>query len=202
VANAFWGQLQRLENLSHGLKADLESDRLALMKAYSAARSDPNKSRGSTHQQILNPQIHNNSVLRLRYRDLTAKFNAAVSAASAALKKIGITPSTLSGLGQLGPIPVVPIIAVTALGAAFLIYESVRTATDAQRKATAGLLKILSDPTASDEQKKEAAAALRKTATTPTSDIFGFGNLVPVLGIIAAIIIVPQVLKALPRRAT
>jgi hypothetical protein len=202
--DAFWAQLQNLENNAKRIAADLDTDKLELQHAYARAKAMsatitltppggipvvlPNPARVEA-LKALGERIHNNSVLRLRYRDLVANYNKAVNGAAAALKSIGLTAP------QLGAVPlVVPIVAVTALGVALAIYPTVRLQTDAQRRATQALLNVLADPNSTAEQKAEATRALGKAADKPPPDIFG--SLVPVLGLVALIVIGPQLLSA------
>lgn len=196
--DSFWSQLQRLENLAKPLAADLEADRLALQSAYSEARRASDPAVAALHQKLLQPQIHRNSTLRLQFRDLVSKFNQAVNGASAVLKRAGFSTPQLSGLGAA--VIIVPVVAVAALLAAFAIYETVRTATDAQRRATTELIKILHDPTSTEAEKAQAAVALAKAAGTPPPLGFDLGAVVPILGLVAVIMLGPQILGMIPKR--
>jgi hypothetical protein len=190
----FWAQIQKLETASTNLKSDLEADRLKLMALWSATKRDPDRSRSAQNQAVLAPAIHNNSALRLRYRDLAAAFNKALGFTREAMVKAGYQPPTnLAGLGAVQLI--VPAVAAAALATAFLIYQSIRTATDAQRRATATLAKLVEDPTTSAQERAAAVAALGKSAQ-PT-DLMG--QIVPVLAILAALVVLPSVL---PKRST
>lgn len=185
----FWSQINKLESISGALKNDLEADRLKLMALWSATTRDPDRARAAQNQAALQPVIHNNSTLRLRYRDLAGAFNNALAFTRDAMVKAGYKPPTnLAGLGQVQLL--VPAVAVAALATAFLIYQSIRTATDAQRRATATLAKLVEDPTATPAERAAAVAALGKSAT-PT-DLMG--QIVPVLAILAAIVVLPSVL--------
>lgn len=196
AADVFWAQIQNLETLSSRLKSDLAADRLKLMALYSVTRKDPNPKRAAANQALLQPQIHRNSVLRMRYAGLAAAFNKAVDAARGTLKRAGYAvPRNLDGLG--GPI-YVGALAVAAVATAFLIYQSIRTATDAQRRQTGIIERVINDPTLTPEQRiaelvgvKEAAAAARPLFN------FDLGQMVPILGLIALIAIGPSLL---PRR--
>lgn len=192
--NEFWGFLNQLSQLGKKVRDDLSADRLTLTSLYTQARNDTDKVRGAAHMKALDPVIHNNSVLRLRYQDLVSKFNEAVAGASSMLKKAGLSTPALSGLG-VAPIIIIAGAALVALAAAFTIYEAIRVATDAQRKATGALVKILSDPTATPEEKAAAAAALAKGAGTNL-----FGDLTPLLGIIAVIVVAPPLIRAFSGR--
>jgi hypothetical protein len=203
AVDAFWAQLTRLEALAGRLRADLAADKLELQNAYTAARANPDPEQGAAAMAALNPLIHNNSALRMRFNELNAAFTNAVNGASAVLKRAGLsTPalSTLSGLGQAQLL--VPVVAVAALATAFVIYQSVRTATDSQRRATAAMLDILRDPSSSPADKAAAAAALRRAASIPPVNPFDLGALVPIGVIVLAIVVGPQLLRQFgPRRA-
>jgi hypothetical protein len=192
--DAFWAQLSKLETAAKRVRADLDADKAQLQAAYAATKTDPDPRRRTVSQAALQPLIHNNSVLRLRYRDLAAKFNQAMAGAAAALKSAGLTTPP-----QLGAVPVlVPVVAVTALGVAFAIYQTVRLQTDAQRRATTAMLAIINDPNTTPEEKAIAAAALAKTATTRPPNLFG--DLVPILGLVAVILLGPQLLRSFGTR--
>jgi hypothetical protein len=196
--DAFWSQLSKLRASSERVRTDLDADKAQLQAAYTATKADPDPQRRTVSQSALQPLIHNNSVLRVRYRDLAAKFNAAVAAAGSVLKSAGlVTP-------QLGAVPLlVPVVAVTALGVAFAIYQAVRTQTDAQRKATNAMLAIINDSGSTNEERAAALAALAKSAGSPPPSIFpGLGQLLPIIALVAVIVVGPQLLRSFaPRRA-
>jgi hypothetical protein len=144
--------------------------------------------------KALDPLVHRNSQLRLQYQSLVGKFKEAVAGASALLKKAGLTTPTLSGLG-VAPLVIVGV-ALIALAAAFTLYETVRVATDAQRRSTAEMSRIIEDPNATPEQKKAALDALQKGAGMPSI----FGELTPILGIVAVIVIGPSLLRMFQNR--
>mgnify|MGYP001618152054 CR=1 FL=1 len=188
--DTFWSQLQSLEARTGALKNDLEADRLKLMALWSSTKRDPNRDRAAQNQALLSPQIHNNSVLRLKYRGLVAAFNKVLGITRETLIQAGYQPpDNLAGLGVIAPF-IVPTIAAAALATAFLIYQSIRTATDSQRRATAALAKLVEDPTASPAARAAAAAALGKSAQ-PGGLV---QQLVPVLGILAALVFLPSLL--------
>lgn len=194
--NEFWGWLQDLSNKGAQLKAQLSTDRNQLMAAYTAARNDPDKVKGAAHMKALDPLVHNNSTLRLRYRDLAGKFKEAVDAASSMLQRAGLTTPTLTGLG-VAPLIILGI-AIAAAAAAWGIYESVALATQAQRQATTALLAILSDPNASPEAKLAAANALAKKAAE--GNPFDLSQVTPILIGVLAIMVAPQVLSMIKSR--
>jgi hypothetical protein len=194
--NEFWSWLQHLSDLGKQVKADLSSDRAQLMALYTQARNDTDAARGHAHMKALDPLVHNNSALRLRYQSLAAKFNEAVNGASALLKKAGLSTPQLSGLG-VAPLIILGV-ALAAAAAAWGIYQAVRVGTDAQRKATTALAKLLADPNATPAEKLLAAQALAKKARE--ANPFDLGNLTPVLAIVLAIMVAPTVLKMVESR--
>lgn len=193
--NEFWSWLQDLSNKGAQLKADLSADRLQLMNLYTLARNDSDKARGAAHMKALDPVINNNSMLRLRYQDLASKFKSAVDGASALLKKAGLSTPTLSGLG-IAPIIILGV-ALAAAATAWAIYESVRTATDSQRRATAALANILADPNATPAEKLAAAQGLTKPAG---QNPFDLGAIAPILGLVVLVMVLPSVTQMLPKR--
>jgi hypothetical protein len=194
--NEFWSWLQELSNKGAQLKADLSADRLQLMNLYTEARNDPDKARGAAHMKALDPVINNNSKLRLQYQDLATKFNDAVNGASALLKKAGLSTPTLSDLG-IAPIIILGV-ALAAAATAWGIYEAVRAATDAQRRATAGLANILSDPNATPAEKLAAAQGLSRQAAQ--GNPFDLGKVTPILIGVLLIMVAPTVLSMIPKR--
>lgn len=195
--NDFWSLLQQLQAGGNKIKADLSTDRLQLMNAYTAARNDSDAARGAAAMNALIPLIHQNSTLRLQYQGLAQKFTDTVNAASSWLRQAGLSTPTLSGMGDVTILVVGTALLLAA--AAWGIYEALAVATSSQRQATQALVKLLNDPTTTPEQKAAAAKALAKGAgTPPPGDPFGIGNLVMPLALIAAIILVP---KILPRRS-
>lgn len=200
TVDAFYSQLQSLSAKSRTVKAALEQNRLELMRLWNATRQDPDRQRAARHQAALRPLTHRNSVLRMRHRDLVTKFNAAVRAASSALTQVGIVAPELSGLGIAPALVLVPVVAVAALASAWLIYQSVRTSTEAQRKATAALATVLSDPQLSDEDRRLAIAALAKKTAAEDKGLFDVSGLIPLAGIVALIILGPPLLQAFTSR--
>jgi hypothetical protein len=189
--NEFWGWLQALSTNAKKVKADLDADRSQLMMLYSDARNDTDKARGAAHMKALDPLVHNNSALRLRYLDLVAKFKGVVNGVASALKAAGLSTPELSGLG-VAP-AVIAIGLIVAAAAAWGVYETVAVATAAQRKATNALANILADPSASDQEKLVAAQALAKQAAQ--SNPFDLGKLTPILIGVLAIMVAPTVLS-------
>ena len=195
--DAFWSQIQKLQALSTKLKSDLLADKAQLTALWSATKRDADAKRAAANQKLLAPLIHQNSTLRVRYQSLAAKFNEAVAAARASLERAGYrVPANLSGMG-VAPLVVIGGAAVAALGTAFLIYQSVRVATDAQRTKVNALARAMADPTLTPEQRELALRALAETDTRPPgTDLFK--DLAPVLGVIALLVLVPALLP--PRR--
>jgi hypothetical protein len=194
--NEFWGWLQALSDNAKKVKADLEADRAQLMALYTNARNDTDKARGSAHMKALDPLVHNNSVLRLRYQDLVAKFKSVVNGVAGALKKAGLSAPTLSGLG-LAPI-VIALGLILAAATAWGIYESLAVATASQRKATDALAHCASDPTLSPEQRAKCLDALKKGAAA--GNPFDLSKITPILVAVLAIMVAPQILSMVKAR--
>lgn len=218
TVGVFWSRLQDLESKLRADQAVLDSDRLRLQRAYSAARNDPDAERSARRRAALAPAIHRNSKDRLDHREVLAKYNKAAAAARDDLAKIGVRVPTLSGLG-VAPVVIVGVVAVTLLGAAFaawainhdniLSHQSDTDALIAQDRAAAS---IVTSPNATADQKSQALAIMKsgqktldKAVSTPKpADPFGIANalqaLVPVLGLVAIIAIAPKLIT--PSKAT
>jgi len=198
----FWKSLQALETYGKAEKAGLDSDKLRLQNAYSATRKDTNAARAKANQAILQPLIHKNSELRLMYADLIGKFNQAVNSASDVLKKAGLKAPALSGLGEVatGTI-VVGVVAVSLLGAAWAVAYSLHEQRAAQTSLISAALRVYNDPNATDAERAAAADTINKAGQKPpgVGDAFGFDKLMPIVGLLAAALIIPAVLQHVPR---
>lgn len=121
TADQFWKQIQWVAAQGRTQKSRLAQQKLELQSAYSAARAknDPGL------MAALQPLIHKNSELRLRWDDLRTNFNSVVEKARGFLGSHGINePPTLAGLGQLETI-VVPALWVAALVAVVAIIHEI-----------------------------------------------------------------------------
>lgn len=199
----FWSQLQKLEAGIKSLQSELNADRTQLMQLWDQTKTDPDRTRAAANQALLTPQIHHNSELRVMYQDIANKFNQTVQAASDALKTAGYSTPQLGGLGLV--IAVAPLAAVTLLGLAFAALAIAVVLTQAQRTATAAIAKVMTDPTLTVEQKKSLLAAgadAQKKAGDATGHplLPDLGPLVPILGLVALILLGPQLLKMVPGR--
>jgi hypothetical protein len=198
--NDFWGLLQQLQSLGNQLKADLDADRSDLIDLYNTARSQPDPAVAQAQMSALDPLVHNNSSRRLQYQDLVTKFNQAVNGASGLLNDAGLSTPTLSGLG-IAPLVLVAGAALLVAAAAWGVYEAVRAATDAQRNSTNAMQQIIANPTAyTPAEVQSAAAALAAQARNVNPDPFNLNALIPILGLVAAILLVPKILELLPKR--
>jgi hypothetical protein len=196
--DAFWAQLQAVENRAKRVIADLNVDKARLQAAYTSTKNDPDTRRRAQNQAALQPLIHNNSVLRLRYRELVAKFNATVQAASDILKRAGLSTPGLSGCEQLGVAPlVIGGVAVAGLAAMLLILKAIETATQSQRQRTDALIRCMEDPSLTPEARERCAAALR--ADTPKG-LLDLSGMVPALAIVALIVLGPQLMRTIGAR--
>lgn len=197
--NEFWAGLQQLQTFGNQVKADLTADRTQLMNLYTQARNDSDPVRGAANMKALDPIVNNNSVLRLKYQDLAAKFNEAVNGASALLKQAGLSTPTLSGLGIIPAGIIILGVALAAAAAAWAIYASLAVATAAQRTATSSLADIINHPqNYTPAQVKAAADALAKNAKA--ANPFDLSNVTPILIGVLAIMVAPTVLSMVKSR--
>jgi hypothetical protein len=197
--NEFWAGLQQLQTFGNQLKADLTADRTQLMNLYTQARNDSDPVRGAAHMKALDPIVNNNSVLRLKYQDLAAKFNEAVNGASSLLRQAGLSTPTLSGLGII-PVGIVVLgVALLAAATAWGIYEGMAVATAAQRTATASLATIIANPQNYTPAEVAAAAdAIAKKAKE--ANPFDLSSVTPILIGILAIMVAPTILGMVKSR--
>lgn len=191
TVDAFWSKVSDLERSAKAESQALEAQKLRLQNAYGAARRDPDPARSAANRALLEPLIHRNSGLRLKYRELVGKFNQAVGAARTFLERAGLRVPT-----ELGALPVVPIVAVAALGAALTILAIIATQRRSLDRAIDNAIRVASDPYATPEQREAARRALEVAARTTPKGPFDFSSLVPVLGILALILLGPQLLRA------
>ena len=203
----FWKQLQNVQNQIHAVDSALQADKATLTALYAQARKEYDPA-GAHDRAYLEPLIHQNSVLRLSYlAPVKAKFNAAVSAASAALRSAGYTTPNLSGLGLVPAVIIVPAIAVTLLGLAAGAVLIVNRLTESQINRTATARAIFSDPSTSFDQKLQLAGAFqqemdneKKNAPPPLG--IDLGWILPTAVVVAVIVLGPQLLRAFgPKRA-
>lgn len=207
TVDQFWTQLQRVETQIKAVDASLQSDKATLTALYSRARQmlDP---AGAHDRAYLDPLIHQNTVLRLSYlAPVKTKFNAAVSAASSALRGAGYTTPNLSGLGVVPAVIIVPAVAVAALGVAAAAVLIVNRMTQAQVGRTATARGIFGDTSTTPAQKLALAEAFQREmetekATSPPPLGVDLGFIVPAIALVALIVLGPQLLRAFgPRRA-
>jgi hypothetical protein len=201
----FWAQLQKLQNVLTAVDANLKADKAQLTHLYAIARTEA-EPQGSKDRALLQPLIHRNSELRLSYlKPARDKFNAAVSGAAAALKAAGFTPPALTGLGFGPALVIIPVIAVAAVLAGLELANIVSNMTAAQRARTATVAAIIGDHSITPEQKLALLKAQKdqtdaeKKANPP---LFDFGSLALPLGIVAAIVLGPQILRMVQGRRT
>lgn len=194
--DAFWRSLQDLEAKAHAEKARLEADRLRLQHAYTATRQEANAVRARDHRAMLDPLIHANSENRLRYSSLVLAFNRAVNGAAGALRSMGLAAPNLSGLS--GPeVILVPVVAVAALGTAWAIYATVHEQNASQGRLIDAALNVMNNPNSTPEERQQAVGVIANESKKkpPGSDPLGLSNLVPVLGLLALIVVVPPLLN-------
>jgi hypothetical protein len=121
TADQFWKQLEWVAAKGRSQKAQLAAQKLALQTAYTAARNAGDQAT----MTALEPLIHKNSELRVRYQDLASAYNDIVEKARAWLGEHGIQePPVLAGLGVLPAAAIVPALWVAGLVAvAAIVYE-------------------------------------------------------------------------------
>lgn len=200
TVDQFYGQLRALSNQIAQASGALSADKAKLTALYSAAK----RANNTKSMEALKPLIHNNSVLRLTYlAPVRTKFNEAVNAATATLKRAGITPPGLSGMG-IAPAILVPAAAVAAVVVALSAVAIVNRMTQAQVTRTNALAALMADAHTTPEQKLalakqlEAQANAERQANPPLFDPNAF---VMPLAILAAIMVGPQLIGAFNRRS-
>ncbi len=205
AVNDFWNSVTDLQANAEYEQSIMDDTRRKLIAAYSDARRDPDPARARSRMATLDPVVHQNNQIRLKYRDLVAAFNQAVNAAQDLIRKAGLTvPRQLSGLGQLETGVVIIGVAVSVLGTAWLILLWIKAANKANVDATDAAIAISKDPNATPEQRAAARDAILKRAKTPPppGNPFDLSGLVVPLGLVALIMLGPQVLRMLPQRKT
>lgn len=199
TVDQFYGQLRVLSNQIASASSALAADKAKLTALYSAAK----KANNAKAMAALSPLIHNNSVLRLSYlAPVKAKFNEATAAATAALKRAGVTPPGLSGLA-LAPAILVPAVAVAAVVAALAAVAIVNRLTQAQIARTNALAGIMADTHTTPEQKLALAAQLEaqaKAERQANPPLFDPNAFVMPLALVAAVVLGPQLIAAFRRR--
>jgi hypothetical protein len=202
AVDKFWKSVMQLEQAGRDERAKMVATRQKLIVAAHEARTDPDPDRSKARMALLNPLIHENSVVRMRYRDLAAKFNSAVHGARGVLAKAGLTvPHDLSGLGQIettAAVILVPVVAVAALGLGWEIYNTVKAQNQANTDAVDEAIRVSRDPSASPADVSAARSSIMRRAATPPpahQGLFDVSSLVPLAAMVAAIVIVPPLLK-------
>jgi hypothetical protein len=203
--NDFWNSVVDLQANAEYEQAVMDDTRQKLIVAYSDARNDPDPARAASRMAALDPVVHQNSAIRLKYRDLVGAFNQAVNGAKALIQKAGLTvPNQLSGLGQIETVTGIVIVgvAVAALGTAWLILNWIKAANKANVDATDATIAISNDTTATPEQRAAARDAITKrtAAPPPPGGFFDVSSLIPLAGLVALIVLGPKILDLMPKR--
>ena len=179
--------LQQMKSGIDQIAAALEADRQNLIAAYNDVRQHAGDPSYPAAKAALDQQTHRNSVLRLSYlAPLRSKFTQAVNASSAFLKSHGYATPGLSGLGVV--IAVAPAAAVVIVVAGIAAIGTVWALTQAQRTRTAQVASLI------DQQTRQINAE-------PPPLGLDWGAMVPIALAVAAIVLGPQLLALLPRRA-
>lgn len=195
----FWSELQSLQSQIQQVDDALNADKVRLGQMYSQAAANYDPSRDAW----IAPLIHRNTELRFNYlKPIKDKFNEAVNAAQGAIQAAGYTvPGQLGGMGLI----FVPAVAVAAVLVAIAAVVIVWRLTQAQIARTDTLQQLYADNSLTMDQKNAAATALASQAiaegkSQPPPLGFDFSQLLPLAAIIAAIVLVPPILKMLPKR--
>ena len=198
TVDRFWSELQALKSGIDAASSALEQNRTELAGMYARARAAYDPARDA----YLAPLIHRNTTLRITYlKPIRAKYNQAVNAAGAAIRRAGYTTPGLAGLG-LAPAIIVPAVAVAAVVVALAAVAVVNRMTQAQITRTNTMARIMNGGGTAAE-KLALAKAITDSANAESRanpPLLDFGALALPLALVAAIVIVPRLLPA--RRAT
>lgn len=198
----FWAELQNLENIAVGLKNSLNANKLRLQGLWSQTTRDPDAARRAKNQALLQPLIHQNSVLRVSYlAPIVAKFNQAGNAAAAALRSAGYRVPTLSGLGAA--IIIAPVAAVTIVVAALALAYIADRMTHSLNTSTDAVARVIGDPTTSVAEKDRLLASIKAEQEAVAKNKpagFDLGDVAPILLGVAAIMVLPTITRLIPSR--
>jgi hypothetical protein len=197
-----WSGLQQLENQITSVESTLNANKAELTSLYAQARAEYDPA-GAHDRAMLDPLVHQNTVLRLSYlAPIKARFNQAVQLAATALRGAGYSTPQLTGLGVV--IAIAPVAAVTLVLVALTAIAVVYRLTQAQTDRTATMRALFTDASATPAQKLALAAAMKQQteADTHANPPLGldFGAMVLPLGILAVILLAPQVLQTFRSR--
>ncbi len=195
--NQLWDGLARLRDGFNSVAADLKSNQAELTRLWSATKADTNAARRAANQKLLQPLIHQNSVLRLSYlAPIRDKYNEAVKLAADALKRAGYTtPGGLSGLGVV--VAFAPLAAATLVVAALAILTTVTIATQAQRTNTASVARVIGNANLTPQQQQDLLDTINRTnRSLPPPPGLDFGWVPWAIGGVLAIMVVPKILPA------
>lgn len=190
-----WAGLQKIEDGFNSITASLAADKAQLTALWSQTKADASPSRAAANQALLQPLIHQNSVLRINYaQPLKDKYNQAVELASNALKSAGYSTPTLSGMGDL---VIAPLAAVTIVVAALALLATVIVLTQAQRQNTANVAKIIGDPSTTPAQKQALLDAINKAnKSLPPPGGLDFGWIPWAIGGVLGIMLLPKLIPS------
>ena len=203
AVNDFWNSVTDLQAQAEYEQAIMDDSRQKLIAAYSDARRDPDPTRAASRMAALDPAVHQNSQIRLKYRDLVSAFNQAVNGAKDLIRKAGlIVPNQLAGLGQIETGIVIIGVAVAALGTAWLILQWIQSANKANVDLVDSAIAIANDPSATPQQRAAARDAITKRTATPPppGGFFDVSSLIPLAGLVALIVVGPKILDMMPKR--
>lgn len=207
TVDAFYGELKKLDAAGRSEILALNEQKLRLQDSYTLARNAGNKN----VMDALKPLISKNSQMRLAAADYKAKFNSLVNSVSGLLRKAGISvPPTLSGLGVAPALIIIPAAVVVSLGICWgIVYRMTagRTAVDhALESNLPTLLAIARDMSRPPAERKAAMDSANKLMDNVDNAGKGdgvsdmLGQLTPILGLVALIVVAPSLLRLLPGR--
>lgn len=202
----FYNSLNELDQAAKAEQQRMETNKIALTEAYTATKSIDDPEQRAALQEFLKPVIHQNSVVRMRYRTLVENFNKALSLAGNMLRTAGFqVPSELSGMGQA--VIIVPAVVLGALGVAWATFAAFKVANEANTNAVNAAIEsaqsVLANPGAYsvDDVKQARQALLELPGMTPkpaAPDMFG--ALIPIAAVVALVILGPPLIRALSPR--
>lgn len=192
-----WSGLQRIRDGFNTVSADLKADKAELTRLWSITKTDTNAARRTANQALLQPLIHQNSVLRLRYlAPIRDKYNSAVAAASSLLKKAGYSTPSLSGLGAAA-FALAPATVVVAVTVALAALATVELLTRSQRTNTANVARVIGNANTTPQQQRDMLDAINQAnRSLPPPLGVDLGVVAWALVAAAAIMVVPKLLPA------
>lgn len=197
--NQLWTGIQTLYDRIKQVEASLNQDKDELTALYSYARQQYEPA-GAHDRSLIEPLIHQNSVLRLTYlAPIKAKYVQAAKLASDALKRAGYTTPGLSGMGAV--LAIAPAAAVVIVIAALASVATVALLTQAQRIRTSAIKALIGDPNATPTEKAQLLQQIEdELAQENKGRPFNTDWIVPAIGLVALILLGPQLMRMVGTR--